>query len=132
MARREPEDENIQSGPPKDASPSRPRDRGEEGQRRRRRREPESANAVSAIIPYRNALALVGYYLGVFSLIPCIGLALGPVALLLGILGLRHAHKHPEAHGAAHAITAIVLGGLMTLANFGVVAFMVIAMATNR
>jgi hypothetical protein len=74
-------------------------------------------DAVEALIPYRNPQALIAYYLGVFSLIPCVALALGPAALVLGILGLRYHKKHPTAGGIGHAIAGIVLGGLTTLAH---------------
>ena len=61
-------------------------------------------------VPYRNATALTSYYLGVFSVVPCIGLLLALGAVPCGIAGLGHAKKHPESHGASHAWTGIVLG----------------------
>ena len=39
-----------------------------------------------------------------------IGFVLGPVAIWLGILGVRCASANPEAKGMVHAITGIVLG----------------------
>jgi hypothetical protein len=84
------------------------------------RRDP-TEEAVSTIIPYKNARALIAYYLGVFSLIPCAGLLLGPAAFILGILGLRYVKVHPTAKGTGHAIAGIVLGGLTTLGNWGIV-----------
>jgi Domain of unknown function (DUF4190) len=85
---------------------------------------PESA--VATIIPYKNGMALTAYYLGVFSIV-C-GAVLGIPALILGILGLQYAKKHPEAKGTAHAWIGIVLGGLMTLISLGaIVAFFVFA-----
>ena len=71
------------------------------------------------MIPYKNAKALASYYCGVFALIPCVGLFLGPTAVFLGFLGLAHANKLPESKGKAHAIVGIVLGGLVTLAHVG-------------
>lgn len=44
---------------------------------------------VATLIPYRNVPALVSYYLGIFSLFPCLGAVLGITALVLGIIGLR-------------------------------------------
>src|SRR5690349_5342595 len=44
-------------------------------------------DVTGGLIPYRNPRALTGYYLGVFSLIPCVSLFLGPAALILGLLG---------------------------------------------
>src|SRR5580704_12064511 len=64
---------------------------------------PQPDSAIATIIPYRNAPALVAYYLGVFSLIPCIGFVLGIAAFIFGIFGLRLARLHPEAKGKVHA-----------------------------
>jgi hypothetical protein len=87
---------------------------------------------VSTIIPYKNLKALIAYYCGVFSLIPCVGAVLGPVALILGILGLRYVGQHPTAKGTGHAIAGIVLGGLTLLFNWGAILFVVIgALATG-
>jgi hypothetical protein len=83
--------------------------------------ERDEGNPVSVIIPYKNARALVAYYLGVFSLIPIAGLFLGPPAVLFGILGIRYVSKHPTAHGTGHALAGIILGSLTSLANWGLV-----------
>ncbi len=63
-----------------------------------------------AIIPVNNAPALVGYYFGVASLIPLLGMLASPVAIICGILGVRKAKIQPEAAGMGHAIAAILLG----------------------
>ena len=76
---------------------------------------------VSTVIPYKNPKALIAYYLGIFGLIPCLGLILGPAAIVLGILGLRYKAKYPEAKGTAHAIVGLVLGSLEALGNWGVI-----------
>lgn len=89
--------------------------------RRRRIRREDDDDAISSIIPYKNGRALAAYYFGVFSLIPCLGLLLGPAALILGILGLRYVKAHPTAKGTGHAVAGIVLGGLTTLGNWGIV-----------
>jgi hypothetical protein len=89
------------------------------------RRDP-TEEAVSTIIPYKNPRALIAYYLGVFSVIPCAGLLLGPAAFILGILGLRYVKVHPTAKGTGHAITGIVLGALTTFANWGIVIALVV------
>lgn len=78
---------------------------------------------LNTLIPYKNPKALTGYYLGVFSLIPCVGLLLGPAALVLGFLALRTRNANPKAGGTTHAIVALILGGLTTLVNWGCVAF---------
>jgi hypothetical protein len=89
-------------------------------------------DAVETFIPYKNPKGLIAYYLGVFSLIPCAGLVLGPAALILGIMGVRYSQRFPEARGAGHAITGIVLGALTTLGNWGVAIFFLVGIAVSK
>jgi DNA-directed RNA polymerase subunit RPC12/RpoP len=102
----------------------------DEWRRRRgpRRDDPDDYDdgGVSTLIPYKNARALAAYYCGVFSLIPCLGLILGPIALTLGIMGLRYVGAHPKARGTGHAWAGIILGGLTTLANWGLLLIAVV------
>jgi hypothetical protein len=72
-------------------------------------------DATGGLIPYKNAPALIAYYLAVFSLIPCFGLPLGIGAVAMGVMGLRKRKENPAISGTAHAWIGIVLGGLMTL-----------------
>ncbi len=83
---------------------------------------PPQDDAMATVVPYRNPSALVAYYCAVFSLIPCLGVILGPVALICGFVGLGHRRRNPSAKGAAHAWVGIILGGLTTLANVGGIA----------
>ncbi|HPZ07427.1 MAG TPA: zinc ribbon domain-containing protein [Candidatus Eremiobacteraeota bacterium] len=71
---------------------------------------PESA--VNTLIPYKNIYALIAYYLGVFSIIPCIGIILGIAAFFLGLKGLALANERPEVKGKIHAWIGIIIGGL--------------------
>ena len=65
-------------------------------------------DTTGGLIPYKNKCALIGYYLGVFSiLIPVVG---GIASVVLGIMGLIAKKKNPAVRGTAHAIVAIVLG----------------------
>jgi len=64
------------------------------------------------LIPVKNSSALIGYYLGVFALIPFLGIPLGIAAVILGVKGLNFAKLNPDAKGIGHAWTAILLGGL--------------------
>ncbi len=91
----------------------------DENDRPRRRGE---GDATGGVIPYKNGKALAAYYCGVFSLIPCLGGVLGPIAVVLGFLGLGHARRHPESKGQVHAVVGIVLGGVVALAHLAVVA----------
>lgn len=87
-------------------------------------------DATGGLIPYKNPPALIGYYVSVFSLIPCLGLLLGPIAIVLGIIGLRKKAQHPNVRGTAHALVAIILGALTTVGNIvGIV--MIIPAALN-
>ena len=93
---------------------------------------PPQNTVVDHIIPTKNPLALTGYYVGVFSLIPCAGLVLGPAAVILGILGIRARRQHPGIPGQGHAITAVVLGVITTAANWGLVAYPLLTGAFRR
>ena len=67
------------------------------------------------IIPFRNPPALIAYYLGIFALIPFLGLFLAIPAFILGIIGLRLRGREPHRHGSVHAWIGIVAGALFTL-----------------
>lgn len=83
-------------------------------------------DSLGGLIPYKNACALWSYYLGVFSLIPCLSIPLGIAALVLGIQGLKHAKRHPESKGKAHAWIGIILGSLCAVVNLIVIALIFI------
>ena len=100
--------------------------------RRRRRRTSDEEDSTGGLIPYKNGKALAAYYCGVFALIPCIGLILGPIALILGIMGLKYAKEHPRARGQAHAIVGIVLGGLVLLGHVTGIALMAVGGFAGR
>lgn len=88
----------------------------EDDRPRRRRRyveeddESDAEDATSIIVPYKNGPALAAYYCGVFGLIPIAGFVLGPIAIVLGILGILRVRRNPRTHGTGHAIAGIVLG----------------------
>ena len=71
---------------------------------------PKPPHAIAGMIPYRNKPALIGYYCGVFSLIPGLGLLLALPSVVLGMVGLVQGIRHTENRGKVHAIIAIVLG----------------------
>ena len=72
----------------------------------------EPSDPFETLVPTRNKKALMGYYFAVFSILPLIGLGLGPMAIWQGIRGLgrsrkpraprqsaRHCRHHPwESH----------------------------------
>lgn len=83
-------------------------------------------SVIDRIIPAKNVKALLAYYFGVFSLVPCFTPLLGPAALVLGILGLNDCKRDPNLPGKGHAITGIVLGSLTTLIAVALVLIVVI------
>lgn len=93
---------------------------------------PTGPDPFGRLIPAKNPHALFAYYCGVFSLIPCLALLLGPVAVYLGILGIKAIERQPELPGKAHAWVGIVLGGLTFLANVGVLIFVLAQISANR
>jgi len=92
----------------------------------------KSADGLNTIIPYKNARALVAYYLGVFSVIPPFGAFLGIPALVLGISGLRFRRRNPAAGGSVHAWIGVVLGGLFGFGYLALIALVVIAGIVHR
>ena len=75
----------------------------------------ELGDATGGIIPYKNPAALVAYYLGIFSILPCIGIPMGLTAVVLGIIGLRKRKQTPQVKGSVHAWIGIVAGGIMAI-----------------
>ena len=76
---------------------------------------PTEGDVTGGIIPYKNLPALFAYYLGLFSLLPCLGLFLAIPALVLGIMGLKKRKQNPAVKGSVHAWIGIVMGGMFTL-----------------
>jgi hypothetical protein len=99
----------------------------EDDRPRRRRKDP-----IETLIPYHNPKGLAAYYCGVFSLIPILGLILGPIALVFGILGIKFSRQNDRAGGMGHAIAGVILGGLTTLGNWGLALILLFALLTAR
>jgi len=72
-------------------------------------------DATGGLIPYKNSNALIAYYIGLFSLLPIIGLPMGIAAIVLGVKGLRAANENPIIKGKAHAWVGIICGAFWTL-----------------
>ncbi|MEQ8785324.1 MAG: DUF4190 domain-containing protein [Pirellulaceae bacterium] len=62
------------------------------------------------IIPANNPISMIAYYLGIFSVIPCLGAVLSLPAIVCGVIGLVNANKDPQVGGKGHAIAGILLG----------------------
>jgi hypothetical protein len=82
---------------------------------------------LAGLIPYKNWPALTGYYLGLFSLFPLLGLPLGITAIVFGVMGIKRANANPMVRGKGHAITALICGCLFSLMNLFFVGCIVFA-----
>jgi len=82
---------------------------------------------VATIIPYRNAGALIAYYLGLFSCFPVLGFPLAIVALVCGYKGLKAVRANPTAHGTAHAWIGLICGTIGFLINLLIISAIVVA-----
>jgi hypothetical protein len=72
---------------------------------------------LTRFVPRSNRAALLAYYCAVASVIPGLGLVVGPAAVVYGIEGLRHLSEHPDAGGRAHAWVGIVFGVVLAGLN---------------
>lgn len=89
--------------------------------------QPAGSGALDALIPTKNPAALTAYYLGVFSIVPCLAIPMGIAAVVLGVRGLRLFKEHPEVRGKAHAWVGIIAGGLFALLNIAAIGFALIS-----
>jgi hypothetical protein len=83
-----------------------------------------SDDTLGGLIPSKNGPALGAYYLGIFSLLPLLGIPLAIAALILGFKGLRKAREHPEVKGKIHAWVGIIGGAFGLLISFGMIALL--------
>jgi hypothetical protein len=127
MAESEFQNEPPQPQPRRPKPPPRDEDDLDEDRFRR-----EDDDIVRTFIPYKNPKSLVAYYCGVFALIPCLGLILGPIALIFGILAWKDYHQHNTAGGLGHAITGVILGAVTSLLNYGGLVFVSLAYFLKR
>lgn len=81
---------------------------------------------VSTVIPYKNAPALISYYLGIFAILPFVGILLGIPAFFLGLRGLKQAKEHPESKGVIHAWIGIVTGFIFGFGYLGLLVYLLI------
>lgn len=67
-------------------------------------------DGVSTLIPYKNGHALGAYYIGILSLLPVLGIILAPIAIIMGIIGIRRYRENPRIKGVVHGWIGVVLG----------------------
>lgn len=70
-----------------------------------------SNETLGGLFPTGNPPALAAYYLGIFSLIPLLGIPMGITAVVMGIKALRNVREHPEVKGKVHAWVGILAAG---------------------
>lgn len=77
----------------------------------------KQGDATGGVIPYKNPMALIGYYLGWLSLLPLIGILFTIPAIILGFIGFSRYQKNPVIKGQFHAWIAIIFGGIGLLGS---------------
>lgn len=84
------------------------------------------------MIPDKNPSALMSYYLGIFSVIPCLAIPMGIAAVVLGLKGLRLVKGRPEVRGRTHALVGIIAGGLFALVNIRLLAAVAVGVGLHH
>lgn len=90
-----------------------------------------AGDPTGGLIPYKNGPALTAYYLGLFSILPFLGIPMGIAAVVLGILGLKRFKAEPRVKGKTHAYVGIGCGGLGALVWLMFLVLMLIPMLTR-
>ena len=80
---------------------------------------PPAVTSMDHMIPTRNQPALLGYYYAIFGLLPVVGLALSPVAICYGIIGLDRGNRLPRNIGYGHSLFAVVAGIIGAIISYG-------------
>jgi hypothetical protein len=91
------------------------------GARLPRKRRDSSVASEAAINPWiqsSNRWATTAYRCSLLAMIPFFGLLLGPLAVVLGLLGRCNERQQPSERGAGHAMAAIVLGSATLITNW--------------
>jgi len=102
---------------------------GGEGRVRGRRRRDSGVASEAAINPWihsSNRVALTAYRCSLLAMIPFFGLVLGPLAVIMGLLGRRSERKQPSERGAGQAMAAVVLGTATLVTNWTALYFLLL------
>lgn len=70
----------------------------------------KNSDTFQTLIPTKNKPALISYYLGVFGLIPVLGLPLTIAAIPIGLKGLKRFKANPTPGAKGHALAGLILG----------------------
>ena len=95
-------------------------------------RSDDTPDVFETLVPTRNQPALMGYYFAVFSVIPMIGLGLGPFAIWNGIRGLGAIKEMPELPGKTHCVVAVTLGSITTIAHWLTMIFVLYSLLSPK
>jgi hypothetical protein len=95
-------------------------------------RSDDASDVFETLVPTRNQTALMGYYFAVFSVIPMIGLGLGPIAIWNGIRGLGAIKEKPELPGKTHGVVAVTLGSITTIAHWLTMIFVLYSLLSPK
>lgn len=79
----------------------------------------------STIIPYKNVKALTAYYLGIFSIIPLLGVLLAIPAIIFGFLGLGQVKSQPHTKGKVHSWVGLIAAFVSICYHFIIILFIV-------
>lgn len=88
-----------------------------------KKRRPRSRDLAAAgevfgdFTPWRNRPAVYSYIISLYGLVPLAGLLLGPVAILLGVVGWIRNRRQPDIRGGNFAAAGMVLGSIDLLFN---------------
>ena len=74
-------------------------------------------DALSSFFPKQNIYSFLGYYCGVFSFTPVMGVILTPFAIVLGSMGIYRFKTNKNAKGILHSIGGVALGTGSILAH---------------
>jgi hypothetical protein len=89
---------------------------------------PSAPSGIDHLIPAKNPNALAAYYVSIASLLCCI--PCGPIALVLGIKGLKAAPT--IGVGKTHALVGIIVGGITTLAGVLIIIFSIVGIIASQ
>jgi hypothetical protein len=97
--------------------------------RRRRRNSVEDTDTpFSRHVEPANRPAVRAYRLAVLSMVPGLGLLLGPVAAVLGAVAGRRGRANPDFTARGPASAAVVFGAMTAVTNWAGLALMVLAL----
>ena len=85
--------------------------------RKPRNRDLGDAEVFGDFTPRRNPAAVKSYAFSLYGLVPVLGLILGPIAIVLGILGHRRHRRDPSIKGRNFAAAGIIIGSLTVVTN---------------